>query len=135
MSKNNYNIKEIKKNASTTFKYNNIDDKKIYESLDKVKDKSQFIKNALYYYITIVESGEVIDRNLPQERKIPTSDISRIFELLIQQQGIQNKNQNNNNANNDANNAFSDNYEMKAEIKKIEVPKELLNVTEDDFNF
>ena len=66
----------MKDNKSATFKYNNITDSKIFDSLEnKVIDKSQFIKNALYYYIVMIEKGIVVDRNLPQDSDIKLADL------------------------------------------------------------
>ena len=82
-------MKVNKKSSSTTFKYNNIDDSKIYDALEnKVIDKSQFIKNALYYYIIMIERNSVIDRNLPLETNTNMNDISKLLELINQKQNI-----------------------------------------------
>lgn len=78
-----------KNNATTTFKYNDIDDKKIYNALEyNVVDKSQFIKNALYYYISKIEAGDVLDRNLDIQ-PIPKYDLETIFKNMIPKNNIE----------------------------------------------
>lgn len=48
-------------------KYNiNVDtetDKKIFEMLDSANNKTELIKNALFYYLTQIEKGVVVDRH------------------------------------------------------------------------
>ena len=147
MKKNNSDANIVKESASTTFKYNNIDDKKIYESLDKVIDKSQFIKNALYYYIIMIESGKAIDRNLPQENNKKEDNLSTFIELLAKQQvvnnnenGNHNEDEENQNIDNTIDEESSNNDEdnindLEDDESKIEIPSELLKAEEDDFNF
>lgn len=147
MKRNNSDANIVKKSASTTFKYNNIDDKKIYESLDKVIDKSQFIKNALYYYIIMIESGKAIDRNLPQENNKKEDNLSTFIELLAKQQvvnnnenGNHNEDEENQNIDNTIDEESSNNDEdnindLEDDESKIEIPSELLKAEEDDFNF
>ena len=110
----------MKDNKSATFKYNNITDSKIFDSLEnKVIDKSQFIKNALYYYIVMIEKGIVVDRNLPQDSNIKIADLSHILNLAPQRYSEESK-------------------EVVLEEKKkeeLEIPEELLDVDEDDFDF
>ena len=114
-------MKVNKKSSSTTFKYNNIDDSKIYDALEnKVIDKSQFIKNALYYYIIMIERNSVIDRNLPLETNTNMNDISKLLELINQKQNIDHVEEE---ANKIVNN------------EELQVPEELLGVNEDDFDF
>lgn len=114
-------MKVNKKSSSTTFKYNNIDDSKIYDALEnKVIDKSQFIKNALYYYIIMIERNSVIDRNLPLETNTNMNDISKLLELINQKQNIDRVEEE---ANKTVNN------------EELQVPEELLGVNEDDFDF
>ena len=147
MKKNNSDANIVKKNSSATFKYNNIDDKKIYESLDKVIDKSQFIKNALYYYIVMIESGKTVDRNLPQENNKKEDNLSAFIELLAKQQSINNNENDNHNGDEENqsinntideenNNNDEDNINgFEDDESKIEIPSELLKAEEDDFNF
>ena len=114
-------MKVNKKSSSTTFKYNNIDDSKIYDALEnKVIDKSQFIKNALYYYIIMIERNSVIDRNLPLETNTNMNDISKLLELINQKQNIDRVEE-------EANKTVSN--------EELQVPEELLGVNEDDFDF
>ena len=114
-------MKVNKKSSSTTFKYNNIDDSKIYDALEnKVIDKSQFIKNALYYYIIMIERNFVIDRNLPLETNTNMNDISKLLELINQKQNVDHVEEE---ANKTVNN------------EELQVPEELLGVNEDDFDF
>ena len=114
-------MKTNKKSSSTTFKYNNIDDSKIYDALEnKVIDKSQFIKYALYYYIIMIEWNSVIDRNLPLETNTNTNDISKLLELINQNTNID---------------TIDENINKIIKSEELEVPEELLGVDEDDFNF
>lgn len=114
-------MKVNKKSSSTTFKYNNIDDSKIYDALEnKVIDKSQFIKNALYYYIIMIERNSVIDRNLPLETNTNMNDISKLLELINQKQNIDRVEE-------EANKTVIN--------EELQVPEELLGVNEDDFDF
>ena len=111
----------MKDNKSATFKYNNITDSKIFDSLEnKVIDKSQFIKNALYYYIVMIEKGIVVDRNLPQDSNIQLADLNHILNLNPQRY-IENKE------------TVSEN--SKEEKKEFKIPEELLDVEEDDYDF
>ena len=109
----------MKDNKSATFKYNNVTDSKIFDSLEnKVIDKSQFIKNALYYYIVMIEKGIVVDRNLPQDSNIQLADLSHILNLTPQR--------------------YIENKEVDLEKKKeekYEIPEDLLDVEEDDYDF
>lgn len=120
----------MKNNKSTTFKYNNIDDFKIFDSLEnKVIDKSQFIKNALYYYIVMIEKGVIVDRNLPQDlNKINSNNIEQLLSFISK------------------NNVESD-FESKEELnqdrpledssetnnKGFDIPEHLQGVSEEDF--
>ena len=112
----------MKNNKSTTFKYNNIDDFKIFDSLEnKVIDKSQFIKNALYYYIVMIEKGVIVDRNLPQNSNlISNNDINQLLNFISQTNST-NKEE------------ISENAIEKVEEYKI--PEELLDVEDDDYDF
>ena len=113
----------MKDNKSATFKYNNINDSKIFDSLEnKVIDKSQFIKNALYYYIVMIEKGVVVDRNLPQETDVRLADLSHILSLSSQR-FIENKE------------ITYENHTEKKEEKDFTIPEELLDVDEDDYDF
>ena len=109
----------MKDNKSATFKYNNITDSKIFDSLEnKVIDKSQFIKNALYYYIVMIEKGIVVDRNLPQDSNIQLADLSHILNLAPQRYV------------GDKEVVLKDKQE-----ENFEIPEELLDVDEDDYDF
>lgn len=115
----------MKNNKSTTFKYNNIDDFKIFDSLEnKVIDKSQFIKNALYYYIIMIERGIIVDRNLPQDSNtINNNNISQLLNLISQ-----------NNLENELEN--KDDLEFNnEESEESTIPEHLRNASEEDFNF
>ena len=109
----------MKDNKSATFKYNNVTDSKIFDSLEnKVIDKSQFIKNALYYYIVMIEKGIVVDRNLPQDSSVKLADLNHILNLTPQR--------------------YVQDREIEPEEKKeekFEIPEELLDVDEDDYDF
>ena len=117
----------MKNNKSTTFKYNNIDDFKIFDSLEnKVIDKSQFIKNALYYYIVMIEKGVIVDRNLPQDlNKINNNNIEQLLNF-ISQNNIENNSENKE--------ELSENND-KTNIEVPPIPKHLQGASEDDFNF
>ena len=115
----------MKNNKSTTFKYNNIDDFKIFDSLEnKVIDKSQFIKNALYYYIIMIERGIIVDRNLPQDPNIiNNNNISQLLNLISQ-----------NNLENELEN--KDDLEFNnEESEEPTIPEHLRNASEEDFDF
>ena len=114
----------MKKNKSTTFKYNNIDDFKIFDALEnKVIDKSQFIKNALYYYIVMIEKGMIVDRNLPQDlNSINNNNISQLLNF-ISQNNLENKNEENALELSDKTN------------EEYEIPEYLQDVDEDDYDF
>ena len=115
----------MKKNKSTTFKYNNIDDSKIFDSLEnKVIDKSQFIKNALYYYIIMIERGIIVDRNLPQDSNtINNNNVSQLLNLISQ-----------NNLKNELEN--KDDLEFNnEESEEPAIPEHLRNASEEDFDF
>ena len=128
-----------KKSSSTTFKYNNIDDNKIFDVLEnKVIDKSQFIKNALYYYTVMVESGKVIDRNLPQEIKVQSDNVTNFLESLLSQQNNHVKSEVNQNK--DTQNGVDDNIQepgdnTEGKGEELVIPDALQNVDEADFNF
>lgn len=116
----------MKKNKSTTFKYNNIDDSKIFDSLEnKVIDKSQFIKNALYYYIVMIEKGVIVDRNLPQDLNLINNNINQLLNFISQ-----------NNSENELENKEkilkSDNNKGE---ERYEIPEYLQDVDEDDYDF
>ena len=114
----------MKSNKSTTFKYNNIDDFKIFDSLEnKVIDKSQFIKNALYYYITMIEKGIIIDRNLPQDiNAINNDSINQLLNIISKTNSTE------------KDKVIEDITEEKEE-EKYEIPKDLLNVEDNDYDF
>ena len=115
----------MKNNKSTTFKYNNIDDFKIFDSLEnKVIDKSQFIKNALYYYIIMIERGIIVDRNLPQDSNtINNNNVSQLLNLISQ-----------NNLKNELEN--KDDLEFNnEESEEPAIPEHLRNASEEDFDF
>ena len=117
----------MKNNKSTTFKYNNIDDFKIFDSLEnKVIDKSQFIKNALYYYITMIEKGVIVDRNLPQDQNAINQDSLNQLLNLISQNNLDSKSEN-------KEELLESNNEENDEA--YEIPEDLENVSEDDFDF
>ena len=116
----------MKKNKSTTFKYNNIDDFKIFDALEnKVIDKSQFIKNALYYYIVMIEKGVIVDRNLPQDLNLINNNINQLLNFISQ-----------NNSENELENKEkilkSDNNKGE---ERYEIPEYLQDVDEDDYDF
>lgn len=113
----------MKKNKSTTFKYNNIDDFKIFDALEnKVIDKSQFIKNALYYYIVMIEKGMIVDRNLPQDLNSINNNINQLLNF-ISQNNLENKNEENTLELSDKTN------------EEYEIPEYLQDVDEDDYDF
>ena len=113
----------MKKNKSTTFKYNNIDDFKIFDALEnKVIDKSQFIKNALYYYIVMIEKGMIVDRNLPQDVNSINNNINQLLSF-ISQNNLENKNEESVLELNDKTN------------EEYEIPEYLQDVDEDDYDF
>ena len=100
----------MKKNKSTTFKYNNIDDSKIFDSLEnKVIDKSQFIKNALYYYIVMIEKGVIVDRNLPQDLNSISDNVNQLLNFISQ-------------------NNLENTYEFKGSIKEIYTNEEKIAI-------
>ena len=104
-------MKTNKKSSSTTFKYNNIDDSKIYDALEnKVIDKSQIM----------IERNSVLDRNLPLETNTNMNDISKLLELINQNTNID---------------TIDENINKIIKSEELEVPEELLGVDEDDFNF
>ena len=115
----------MKDNKSATFKYNNITDSKIFDSLEnKVIDKSQFIKNALYYYIIMIERGIIVDRNLPQDSNtINNNNVSQLLNLISQ-----------NNLKNELEN--KDDLEFNnEESEEPAIPEHLRNASEEDFDF
>ena len=119
----------MKKNKSTTFKYNNIDDSKIFDSLEnKVIDKSQFIKNALYYYIVMIEKGVIVDRNLPQDLNSISDNVNQLLNF-ISQNNLENK-ENNDKENNDESLELND-----KKNEEYERPEHLKDVDEDDYDF
>ena len=117
----------MKNNKSTTFKYNNIDDFKIFDSLEnKVIDKSQFIKNALYYYITMIEKGVIVDRNLPQDLNVINKDNLNKLLSLISQNNLDNELESK---------EESLEFQNKEVEEEYEIPDHLKNTSEDDFDF
>ena len=116
----------MKKNKSTTFKYNNRDDSKIFDSLEnKVIDKSQFIKNALYYYIVMIEKGVIVDRNLPQDLNLINNNINQLLNF-ISQNNSENKLENKEKILKSDNNKDEERYA---------IPEYLQDVDEDDYDF
>lgn len=127
-------MKPVKKNGTTTFKYNDLDDNKIYDVLEnRVIDKSQFIKNALYYYIIMIEKGNIIDRNLPIETNSNMDNIHQLLDLINHQKNtvpIEYET-----TETVENHEESGEEESREVAEEFEVPEELLNVEEDDYNF
>ena len=114
----------MKDNKSATFKYNNITDSKIFDSLEnKVIDKSQFIKNALYYYIIMIEKGVIVDRNLPQDLNSISDNVNQLLNF-ISQNNLENK------ENNDESLELND-----KKNEEYEIPEHLKDVDEDDYDF